>query len=34
MIDRLESIKHRYNEINNLLMDPEIVTNVKKLTEL
>ncbi len=34
MIDRLESIKHRYDELNTLLMDPEIITNVKKLTEL
>ncbi len=34
MIDRLETIKHRYNEINELLMDPAIVTDVKKLTTL
>lgn len=34
MIDRLETIKHRYNEINQMMMDPNIVKDVKKLTEL
>ena len=34
MRDRLETIKHRYDEINELLMDPEVVTDVKKLTAL
>lgn len=34
MRDRLDSIKVRYDEINNLLMQPEIATDVKRLTEL
>ena len=34
MRDRLDTIKDRYEEINNLLMDPEIVKDIKKLTEL
>jgi peptide chain release factor 1 len=34
MLDRLETIKQRYNEINQMLMDPEIVTDIKKMTEL
>lgn len=34
MRDRLDRIKVRYDEINSLLMQQEIVTNVKRLTEL
>jgi len=34
MRDRLDSIKERYDEINQLLMDPEVVTDVKRLTTL
>ena len=34
MLDRLDSIEKRYNEINDLLMDPAIVSNIKKMTEL
>ena len=34
MIDRLETILERYNEINNMLMNPEITKDIKKLTEL
>ena len=34
MLDRLKAIEARYNEINQLLIDPEVVSNVKKLTEL
>ncbi len=34
MLDRLKAIEARYNEINELLIDPTIVSNVKKLTEL
>ncbi len=34
MIDRLEKIEERYNEINELLMDPDIAKNIKKMTEL
>ena len=34
MIDRLDSIKERYNEINNMMMKTEVVTNVKLLTTL
>lgn len=34
MIDRLKIMEKRYNEINEELADPSIVSNVKKLTEL
>lgn len=34
MIERLKAIEERYEEINKLLMDPEVVTDIKKLTEL
>ncbi len=34
MFDRLDVIEARYEKINELLSDPEIVTNVKKVTEL
>lgn len=34
MIDRLDKMEERYNEINQLLMDPDIARNIKKMTEL
>ncbi len=34
MFDRLDVIEERYEKINELLSDPEIVTNIKKVTEL
>ncbi|MBN2604208.1 MAG: peptide chain release factor 1 [Bacilli bacterium] len=34
MIERLEDILKRYNEINQLLMDPEINSNITKLKNL
>ncbi len=34
MIDRLETMLSRYDEINNLLSQPEIATDIKKMTEL
>ena len=34
MIDRLKIMEARYEEINKLLSDPEICTDIKKLTEL
>lgn len=34
MIDRLETIQKRYDEINEILMDPNIATDVKKMTEV
>ena len=34
MRDRLERIEERYNELNNLLMDPEVTSDIKKLTEI
>jgi len=34
MLERLEAIEKRYLEINQLLMNPEIVTDIKKMTEL
>ncbi len=34
MINRLENIKKRYDEINELLSSEEITSNIKKLTEL
>ncbi len=34
MIDRLEAIKKRYQEINAQLSDPEVTQDIKKLTKL
>lgn len=34
MLDRLKMMEARYNEINELLMQPEVLSDVKKLTEL
>ncbi len=34
MIERLKTIEERYNQINNALMNPEIVSDIKKTTEL
>ena len=34
MIERLEAILHRYNEISEELSKPEIVSDIKKMTEL
>ncbi len=34
MIDRLETIKKRYEELNELLIQPEVLSNVKKIKEL
>ena len=34
MLDRLKLMEARYNEINELLTKPEILSDVKKLTEL
>ena len=34
MLDRLKIIDERYEEINKLLSDPEVVCDVKRLTEL
>lgn len=34
MIERLKAIENRYNEINKMLMDPDVVSDIKKLTEL
>ena len=34
MIERLEIIKKRYEELNEMLLDPEILKDVKKTTEL
>jgi len=34
MIERLNKIEERYNEITNLLMKQEVVTDIKRLTEL
>ena len=34
MRDRLDSIEKRYNEITQLLMDPAIVSDIKRMTEL
>ena len=33
MIERLESIARRYEELNEILMDPSIASDVKKMTE-
>ncbi len=34
MRDRLDKIQERYQELNNMLMDPEVTKNIKKLTEV
>ena len=34
MKDRLEVIANRYNQINEMLLDMSIVSDIKKLTEL
>jgi peptide chain release factor 1 len=34
MIERLETIEKRYNELNNELMNPETISNIKKTLEL
>ncbi|MDD2574865.1 MAG: peptide chain release factor 1 [Acholeplasmataceae bacterium] len=34
MFDRLELMEKRYKEINNSLMDPKVVSNVKEMTKL
>ena len=34
MLERLEAIETRYNEINDEIMKPEVITNVKKTLEL
>ena len=34
MINRLEAIQKRYNEISNELTSPEVINDIKKMTEL
>ena len=34
MLERLELIEHRYKEINNLLTQPDILSDVKTMTTL
>ena len=34
MIERLEATEKRYNEIGELLSSPEIISDIKKMTEL
>ena len=34
MIERLEIIKDRYDELNKELLDPEVLRDVKKTSEL
>ena len=34
MIERLEATEKRYNELGDELSNPEIVSNIKKMTEL
>ena len=34
MINRLEAIQNRYNEISNELLKTEVMSNIKKMTEL
>ena len=33
MIERLESITRRYEELNEILMDPSIASDINKMTE-
>ena len=34
MINRLEAIQNRYNEISKELSSPEVINDIKKMTEL
>ena len=34
MIERLNIIKERYDELNKLLLDPEVLKDIKKTKEL
>ena len=34
MIERLESMERRYEELNQMLMDPSIGEDIKKMTEV
>lgn len=34
MLERLQTIEKRYNELNDLLMDQEIISNIKKTLEI
>ena len=34
VINRLEAIQNRYNEISTELTSPEVISNIKKMTEL
>ena len=34
MINRLDAIENRYNEISQELTSPEVISNIKKMTEL
>lgn len=34
MIERLQNIENRYNELNNLLMSPDVISDIKKVSEL
>ena len=34
MIERLTNIENRYNELTNELMNPEVISNIKKTLEL
>ena len=34
MIDRLESIVNKYNELTSELSKPEIISDIKKMTEI
>ena len=34
MIERLEAIENRYNELNDLLMQPEVISDIKKTLEI
>ena len=33
MLDRLVSMENRYEELGHMLMDPDIGTDIKKMTE-
>ena len=34
MIERLEAINNRYNELNDMLMQPEVISDIKKTLEI
>lgn len=34
MLERLKRVEERYNEINDLMQSSDVITDIKKMTEL